>query len=602
MPGIKRRTPSRRKLLIIRYSVLSLGLVAALGGGVMFLLTGTGDTYAPGGAIEGITNKLQRDVPPDYPRVRFVDVAEQAGIRLRHFSGRRSSQLPEDMGSGAAWGDYDNDGFLDLYVCAVAGPLTQSPAQVAASAGGNRLFHNNGDGTFSDVTAQSGTGFKGIGMAAAWADYDGDGDLDLIVTGYRRLVLYRNLGGGKFEDVSESSGLSGLARFWSGASWADYDLDGDLDLYVCAYVKYDAKPEDTARVSQQYAQAIPFTLNPSSYSPEPNALFRNNGDGTFSEVSRQAGVENAAGRSLSASWCDLDRDGWLDLYIANDVSDNALYRNLGNGKFEDISHTAWAADYRGAMGLAMGDWDGDRDTDLFVTHWIAQENGFYWNVLHSPGGSSQRGVLRFTDIADMVGLGQISLNLIGWGTSFFDYDNDGKLDLFVANGSTFQLAADPSRLTPMRNHLYWQKSPEDGFFEVGSVSGGVFAQEHVGRGAAFADYDNDGDVDIVVVNHGQAPLLLRNDGGNNGNWLKVRLLNKKGHPAGIGATVEIETASGTQLRTIGAQSSYLSQNALEAHFGLGDLGQVDLLRVVFPGGSSRERKAVAANQLIIVRE
>ena len=307
-----------------------------------------------------------------------------------------------------------------------------------------------------------------------------------------------------------------------------------------------------------------------------------------------AGIpDNLKGRSLSAAWADFDGDGWPDIYVANDISDNALYRNEGNGKFSDISHAAWVADYRGAMGLGVGDWDHDGDLDIFVTHWIAQENALYWNQRFTRGGPAAPGPLRFTDVADMLGLGQISLSVIGWGTSFFDFDNDGRPDLFAANGSTFQDEKDPSRLVPMKNQLFWQKSPEDGFFEVGAVSGAVFREEHVGRGAAFADYDNDGDVDIVVVNHSDAPLLLRNDGGNRNRWLKVRV------PV-FGAVVEIEAAGGKQMQQIGSQPSYLSQNPLEAHFGLGAATQADRVTVRFPDRTVRDLGPTPANQTLTV--
>jgi hypothetical protein len=279
-----------------------------------------------------------------------------------------------------------------------------------------------------------------------------------------------------------------------------------------------------------------------------------------------------------------------------------MYRNRGDGTFEDISHAAWVADHRGAMGLALGDFDNDSDTDIFVTHWLAQENGFYWNLLRTPGSNSKANLLKFTDIADMVGLGQISLQMIGWGTSFLDYDNDGQLDLFVANGSTFQRADDPSQLVPMTNHLYWQKSQQAGYFEVGAVSGDPFRQAHVGRGAAFADYDNDGDVDVFVVNHQGMPLLLRNDGGNRKSWLKVRLRGHRSNHSAFGARVTIETEAGPQFREIGSQPSYLSQNALEAHFGLAHADIVRQVRVVFPSGVERVVENVPANQTVVIDE
>jgi len=592
---------THRKRLIIRYLLLCIcGVLAAWG--VLLLLRGRPQPYSPGEEVEGITRELARNIPAGYPRVQFTNVADPAGIRFRHFQGKRSTQLPEDMGSGAAWGDYDNDGDLDLYVCDIAAPLIASPEQLAASVGGNRLYRNNGNGTFTDVTEPAGVGFKGVSMGAAWADYGNDGHLDLVVTSYDRIVLYRNRGDGTFEDVSHAAGVDMHRGFWTGVSWGDYDRDGFVDLYVCGYVKYVFEPEFSTKSSKQYSQVIPFMLNPSSYKPERNLLFRNRGDGTFREMSREAGVDNLTGRSLAAAWADFDGDGWPDLYVANDISDNAMFRNLGNGKFEDISHSAWVADYRGAMGLGVGDYDRDGDLDIYVTHWIAQENALYWNLRLTHEGGTKAGPLQFTDVADLMGLGQIALSVIGWGTSFFDYDNDGLLDLFTVNGSTFQEEKDPSRLVPMKNHLFWLKSPEEGYFEVGQVSGPVLQELHVGRGAAFADYDNDGDLDVFVVNQQGSPLLLQNDGGNKNNWLKVRLRSTKSNRSGFGAVVQIEANGIRQIQEIGSQPSYLSQNALEAHFGLGHSNTVSHLSVRFPSGAVRERKQLPVNQTVVVAE
>jgi hypothetical protein len=591
---------SVRKRLILRYTSIALGVVIALTA-IVLARREEPEQYSPGEHVEGITNELERGLPPGFsPRVQFVDVAQQAGLRFTHFPATRSTQLPEDMGSGAAWGDYDNDGDPDLFIANISGPLNSSPEELRES---NRLFRNNGDGSFTDVTAAAGLGYKGIGMGAAWADYDNDGQLDLAVTTYRRILLYRNLGGGTFQDVSEQAGLAGHERFWAGASWGDYDRDGDLDLYVCAYVDYRYDAKSAGKTSRQFSSDVPYTLNPSSYAPQPNALFRNDGNGVFTELSAAAGVSNPTGRSLSASWCDLDLDGWLDLYVANDVSDNALYRNLGNGRFEDVSHASNAADYRGAMGLAVGDYDNDHDPDMFVTHWLAQENALFWNQIHSAGTEGTgRASLRFMDIADMLGLGQISLSVIGWGTSFFDFDNDGRLDLFVVNGSTMQDDNNPARLVPMKNFLMWQRNERDGFFDVAAASGAVFNTPHVGRGSAFADYDKDGDIDIAVVNFGEPPMLLRNDGGNKNSWIRVRARGTKSNRDAVGAAIEVTAAGRAQVQWVGSQPSYLSQNAADGHFGLESAAVVDRITVRFPRGSIRELTNVAVNQEISVVE
>jgi hypothetical protein len=591
---------SRRRKLIVKYVLVTLSLLIGASAAVL-ILRHRAKPYSPGEQVEGITSELERAVPAGYPAVQFKNVAQQAGINFQHFYGKRSTQLPEDMGSGAAWGDYDGDGNLDLYLCNIAAPLTATPEQVAASPASNRLYHNNGNGTFTDVTEQAGVGFKGTGMGAAWADYDNDGWLDLVITSYDRIVLYHNRGDGTFEDVTAKAGLAKFRGFWTGASWTDYDKDGNADLYICGYVKYDYKPEYTGKASRQFTELVPFTLNPSSYTPERNLLFHNNGDGTFTEVAKKAGVNNPEGRSLSAAWADFDGDGWPDLYVANDISESKMFLNQHNGTFKDVSHSAWVDEYRGSMGLAIGDWDRDGDLDIFITHWIAQQFALFSNLRYTKGAAAP-GRLRFQDVADMVGVGQLTLSYIGWGTSFFDFDNDGQLDLLAVTGSTFQDEKDPSRLVPMKNLLFWQKNPDDGFFEVGKVSGAVFSEPHVGRGAAFADYDNDGAVDVLIMNHGERPSLLHNEGGSKNHWLKVRLHCTKSNRSGFGTKVFIETESGRQYQEIGSQPSYLSGNALEAHFGLGSAREAKSLKVVFPSGVVREQAHVPANQILVVSE
>ena len=555
--------------------------------------------YRPGESIEGLTSVLDRSLPPDAPRIHFSDVTQAAGIDFHHFSGRRSSQLPEDMGSGAAWGDYDNDGWLDLYLVNFAGPLTLSPGQLAASPARNALYRNRGDGTFEEVAVEAGVDFRGYGMGAAWGDYDNDGWLDLFVTAYGRNVFYRNNGDDTFADHTVEAGLGGQEGFWAGASWGDYNRDGWLDLYVTGYVRYaslDAGPV----TSLQYDIEAPASINPSSFPPERNLLYRNDGDGTFTEVGRLAGVDNPQGRSLSAAWSDLDADGWPDLYVANDVSDNVLYRNLGNGLFEEISHRALVADYRGAMGIAVGDWDLDEDLDLFITHWIAQENALYNNQTANLPGKAGPVQLRFMDVADRFGLGQIALDYIGWGTFFFDYDNDGRLDLFVANGSTFQQRKAPHLLVPMKSQLFWNGGVERGFFDVSAVSGAFFEMDHVSRGAASGDYDNDGDPDLVVINHNGPAVLLRNEGGQGKSWLQVDV--RQHNRSAIGARVRVVAGDRIQIREVGSQSSYCSQNSPVVHFGLSDVQVVDTLEVRWPDGALRTLTRIPARQKMLIRD
>lgn len=565
---------------------------------IVLVTTRSEPTYRPGEAVEGLTANLDRSVPGDYPRITFTDVTDRSGITFRHFSGHRTTQLPEDMGSGAAWADYDNDGWLDLFVVNQAGPLTLSADEVRSSSARSALYRNNGDGTFTDVSASAGIDYRSHGMGAAWGDYDNDGWPDLVVSSYGENELFRNNGDGTFERRSEQSGIGAYQGFWTGVSWGDFDRDGLLDLYVAGYVKYS----DLGKMppSLQYDVEAPPSLNPSAFAPERNLLYRNNGDGTFTEMAYQAGVANPRGRSLAAAWVDLDDDGWPDLYVANDVSDNALFRNLGNGLFEEVSLAARVADYRGAMGIAVGDWDGDADVDLFITHWIAQENALYNNMrtqrleLDLPRART----LQFMDEADRYGLGQIALDYVGWGTSFFDYDNDGSLDLFVVNGSTLQEDDDPRLLVGMRDQLFWNRNAEEGFYDVSAVSGQYFATESVGRGAAFGDYDNDGDTDVFVVNNGGRAVLLRNDGGNTNRWLKIRLEGRQSNRSAIGAKLRLVAGPTVQIREVGSQSSYLSQNSLIAHFGLGSRAQADTLEIVWPSGLREILTNVAADQTL----
>jgi enediyne biosynthesis protein E4 len=561
------------------------------------------DGHPSGDLATGTLGQPGVSAPRDYPRIQFRDVSKEAGINFEHFPGTRSTQLPEDMGSGAAWGDYDNDGYPDLYAVNIAGPLTLSPEQLANSPGASRLYHNNGDGTFSDVTERAGVAHKGIGMAAAWADYDNDGHLDLVVTSYGQINLYHNNGDGKFTDVTRTTGLDKYRGFWAGASWGDYDRDGFAELYICGYVQYAFRPEDWKKTSAQYSTLVPYTLDPEAYLPERNLLFHyNKSNGTFTEVGKRAGVDDSADRSLSAGWYDFDGDGWPDLYVANDLWGSKLYLNQHDGTFKDMTREVGLSDFRGQMGVAIGDWDNNGTPDIFVTHWIYQEDALFTNFQASPGGPGKPGILYFGDEGSTTGLGRITHNDIGWGTSFFDVDNDGKLDIFVVNGSTFQDGKNPRLLVPMKNLLFWQKSPQEGFLEVGSVSGSPFQETHVGRGAAFADYDNDGNMDVFIVNHQGRGMLLRNDGGNKNSWIKVRVKCTKSNRTGFGTKVEIEAEGQKQVQEIGGQPSYLSQNFQEAHFGLNQAKQVARLKVTFLSGIVREQENIDANQIIQVRE
>jgi tetratricopeptide (TPR) repeat protein len=537
--------------------------------------------------------KTGTSLPPGAPDPLLTDVTKVAGLgSFRQFQGPRSSQLPEDMGSGIAWGDFDNDGFDDLFVVSGGGSLDLPDSQLAPSV----LYRNLGDGRFEKVK-----GFPGLrvrGMGAAWGDYDNDGRLDLVVSSYDRIYLFHNNGDGTFSDISHKAGLDHYRGFWTGVSWGDYNRDGYLDLYVCGYVKYKRDPQNTATGSTQFGLEVPFTLNPASFEPERNLLLRNNGNGTFSEVARDLGVDNPDGRSLSALWHDFDGDGWPDLYVANDISENKLYLNR-HGKFVDVGRNAWVEEYRGSMGLAAGDFDRDGDDDLFISHWIAQGYALYQSLLAEQKGMANGSELHFTDVAANVGIGQPSLQKIGWGTSFADFDSDGWPDLIVANGSTFeQKDASPRQLVPMTTFLFW--NAQGSFFHDLAPWNRSLSQSHVSRGLAVADYNNDGAVDVAIIDHGEGIRLLRNDIPQ-GNWVEVRLHNRvppNRAPSGFGdgATV-IAWAGGAPLRRTVGSSSYLSQNSHRLHIGLGAATKIDRLEVRWLRGQSEAWTNLDANQV-----
>ena len=530
--------------------------------------------------------------------VTFTDVTKEAGIHFQHSSGTRSSLLPEDMGSGAGFADIDNDGDIDLYIVNIPHPFTQD---VGPDSKTNVLYRNNGDGTFTDITHIAGVGHQGYGMGCVFADYDGDGNIDLYVTNYGANVLYRNNGDGTFRDVTETAGIG--CELWStGAAFADVDGDTDLDLYVCNYVTYDLdKLEQMQEESLQSGKPVPSALNPHVFEPQDNVFYRNNGNGTFTDVTTEVGIAAPGGRSMQCLFSDFDNDNDLDLYVANDTSVNYTYRNDGNGTFTDVSDESWAADFRGSMGVSAGDYDGDGDIDLFMSHWVDEENALYRNLLvesgsQNPPTSKQ---IRFVDESYSAMLAEVGIKQIGWGTTLFDYDNDGDLDIFVTNGSTFQELKQPEVLIPQVDALFSNNG--DGTFTDVSESTGITAlPTRVGRGATFGDYDNDGDVDIFIVNNHAPPTLLRNDGGNRNNWLHVELVGIGGNQNAIGAKIQLKTADQTQIREIYAGDSYMSANSFVVEFGVGSATQIETLRVTWLNGDTQARHNIPINQRVRV--
>ena len=533
--------------------------------------------------------------PTTLQAVTFVDATDEAGIRFRHSSGTRSSLLPEDMGSGAAFADIDNDGDLDLYIVNIRGPLT---ADTRVGSENNALYRNDGDGTFTEITDIAGVGHQGYGMGCVFADVDGDGNLDLYVTNYGANVLYRNNGNGTFTDVTQTAGIG--CELWStGAAFADVDGDSDLDLYVCNYVTYDLKKlEQMQAESLQSGKPVPSALNPHVFEPQDNVFYRNNGDGTFTDVTTEVGIAATGGRSMQCIFSDFDNDNDLDLYVANDTSVNHVYRNEGNGAFTDVSNESWAADFRGSMGLAAGDYDDDGDIDLFISHWVDEENTLYRNLLKEDPSNKH---IRFVDESYSAMLAEVSIKQIGWGTALFDYDNDGDLDIFVTNGSTFQELRHPEVLIPQVDALY-RNEGNGSFSDVSESTGITGLPTRVGRGATFGDYDNDGDVDIFIVNNHAPPTLLRNEGGNRNGWLHVELIGTDGNRNAIGAKIQLKTADRTQLREVYAGDSYMSANSFITEFGIGNATQVETLQVTWLNGNVQKLHNIPANQRVQVKQ
>lgn len=577
----------------VRLSVLgTIGGLGALSAGALLVESRRETDFADPTA--SVTSTFKDTVEKASP-IRFRDVAVPSGIVMRHGPGPRSRNLPEDTGSGAAWGDPDGDGDWDLYVVSFPGPVEGS-----GDVEPNRLFLNDA-GLFTDRTSEAGVGdAQGFGMGASFADYDDDGDVDLYVTNYGPNRLFRNQGTGTFLEVGETAGVSDEA--WStGVAWGDADRDGVVDLYVCNYVEYEFLPIDDHM--EMGSLLVPFALNPNAYDPVPNRLYRNLGDGTFEDVAVEFRVANRDGRSLAATMCDLDGDGWLDIYVNNDVSTNRLFRNNGSGiegdvavvgRFVDLSLLTGTADPRGSMGLSVSDigmlgTSPDGLPDLFITHWVTQENALYQS-LRLPGGG-----VEYRDTTRRYRLGEVSIDYVGWGSGFIDFDLDGRQDIAVANGSTLEAKDDPLLLRAEPLLLFWNTG--DRFAEVAGSAGEACGRRYWGRGLAAADYDRDGDVDLaVVVNRGQ-PLLLRNDTETDHGSLVVLL---SGPAAALfGARVDLRSGDQRQVRWYGADVSFLSMHAPELVFGLGQAELVDEVTVDWADGSRTRRQNIPAGRLRI---
>jgi enediyne biosynthesis protein E4 len=532
--------------------------------------------------------------------IYFSNVAEQVGLKWRHDNGASPHKyFPETMSGGGAFFDFDSDGDLDLYVLN-GGQLDAAPATRPA----NALFRNDG-GHFVEVAAEYGAADRGYGMGVAAGDIDNDGDLDLYATNFTANILLRN-DGNHFADISSISGTAD-SLWGTSCAFADYDRDGDLDLYVANYVRYnldDARADYTPYMAGYESYKGPAQKgypHPANFPGSPDRLFQNDGSGRFTEVAERTGVGDANGKGLGVVFADYDADGWPDIYVANDAVRNFLYHNEGNGTFAEgaaLSGVAYGQDgqMEAGMGVDWGDYDGDGFVDLTVTNFQAEPNALY----HSENAEFFS-VETFTS-----GTGMITLPFLGFGTQFFDYDNDGDLDLFTANGHVLDNIESIDRSTqyPQRNLLFRNdgkvQTGNVRFSEVGIESG--LALERVSRGSASGDYDDDGDVDLVVFNAGQELTLLRNEGGaQDAAWLWVQLIGRESNHNGIGARLILSVAGKQQLREVRGSRSYLSQSDLRVHFGLGN-GRADWLEVHWPSGRKERFYDIAANQYLILNE
>jgi hypothetical protein len=526
----------------------------------------------------------------------FTEQSEAAGVSvLNTFGGEDKTYILEAHGSGAGFFDYDNDGDLDLYL--VNG--SDFEHFESKSGPGNSLFKNGGDGTFADITEAAAVGDAGWGAGCAVGDIDNDGYRDLYVTNYRANLLYQNDASGTFADITATAGVAGDG-YSAAAAFFDYDNDGDLDLYVTNYVDFDLAANP--KTGCNYVGGIETYCGPLGMEGDEDVLYRNEGDNTFTDVTVSSGVSKANSYfGLGVVPVDYDQDGDLDIYVANDVTPNVLFDNTGDGTFRDralVSGLAYSGDGQeeAGMGIGLGDLDNDDDLDIYVTHFFRESNTLYRN----QGGG------RFVDQTVEMNLEAVTMDRLGWGTTFADFDNDGDLDLFVANGHVFpEVDAAPTGTSYRQlNQLFLNDGPTALFRDASAEAGPGMAVRKVSRGASFGDYDNDGDVDIFVVNLNDTPTLLRNDLAGESNWLVVLVAGGKGvNRDGVGTRVRLRTADGVeQLRVVDGAGSYISHSDIRVHFGLGASAQVTDLSITWPDGAVQELGPFPANKLVAIRQ
>lgn len=529
--------------------------------------------------------------------VTFTDVAAQAGLTEAIVYGGINSKkyIIETNGCGVAFFDYDNDNWTDIFVMTgtrLEGfPKGQEPT--------NRLYRNNKNGTFTDVTDKAGLRRSGWASGVAVGDYNNDGSEDLFLTYYGQNVLYKNNGNGSFSDVTAKAGfpINGI-RWGSGATFIDYDRDGRLDLFVANYLKFDVtNASEPGKGGNCFWKGIPVNCGPKGLPTDTNLLYRNNGDGTFTDVSEKSGVAKVTGRySMTAIVTDFNNDGWTDIYVACDSTSSTLYRNNKDGTFTDVSletGTAYNEDgnAQAGMGVAIGDYDNNGLPDIFKTHFADD-----LPVLYRNSGKDF-----FDDASRLAGFDHT--RYVQWGTGFADFDNNGWVDILTVTGNVYPEVEKFFKEYPHRSpRLIYQNLGNGRFRDVTAIMGAGTTTPKSSRGAAFGDYDNDGDVDVLVMNMNEPPLLLRNGLKSANNWLKIKLVGTKSNRSAIGSRIILKNAGRLQSQEVTSQTSYYSHNDLRLHFGLGASKQVDSIEIRWASGQTETIKNVAANQLVTIKE
>jgi hypothetical protein len=537
--------------------------------------------------LAGVAPAVENDSP-----VQFTDVAKASGISFVHFKGTHPvPSILEEAGPGVCVADFDGDGFIDIYL-----PNGRDLAG-GDTAHRNALYRNNGDGTFTDVTEKAGVPGTGYGLGCVWGDYDNDGWPDLYVTQYGKNVLYHNNGNGTFTDVTAKARVDGTdfgTQFHTGATFFDYDKDGLLDLYAGGYVEFGPKSKQTCSIGYGIEASCP----PSAYPGSPDVLYHNNGDGTFTNVTKAAKIFQPKGKNLSVMAVDYDDDGWPDLFVANDGIEFYLYHNEHNGTFKEVAFNTGIAlmpdgAAMAAMCISLADYDNDGNVDLYVSDFQDVPD----HIFRSDGKGF------FEDIGARAGIAAATRRVLSFGGGFFDYDNDGWLDLFIANGHVYQgVEKTRTDATYKQINSLFHSLRNGKFAEVTGAAGEPFKIPHLGRGAAFADFDNDGYVDILVGNSGEAPLLLHNSGGTGHHFLSLKLVGTKSNRDATGARVKLTAGGLTQIREIAAGGSYLSNSDLRAHFGLGSENRADVIEISWPSGVKQVFRDVDADRFLVITE